>query len=130
MIGIARNLSLQVKYEEASQVANDAVGNIRTVASFCAEMRVMDTYEKKCEGPLKNGVQQGIISGLGFGFSFAVLYVGYAICFYAGAHFIHHGSATFSQVFKVSSDLLIYSIYSNVPYYLLSLHFEKKYSQV
>ncbi|KAM0944512.1 putative ABC-type xenobiotic transporter [Dioscorea sansibarensis] len=91
----------KVKYEEASQVANDAVGNIRTVASFCAEMRVMDTYEKKCEGPLRNGVQQGIISGLGFGFSFAVLYVGYAICFYAGAHFIHHGSATFSQVFKV-----------------------------
>ncbi|KAM0944510.1 putative ABC-type xenobiotic transporter [Dioscorea sansibarensis] len=72
-----------------AKVANDAVGNIRTVVSFCAEMRVMDTYKKKCEGPLRNGVRQGIISGLGFGFSFAVLYVGYAICFYAGAHFIH-----------------------------------------
>ncbi|XP_039124515.1 ABC transporter B family member 4-like isoform X2 [Dioscorea cayenensis subsp. rotundata] len=91
----------KVKYEEASQVANDAVGNIRTVASFCAETRVMEAYQKKCEGPLRNGVRQGIISGLGFGFSFAVLYVGYAICFYVGAHFIHNGSATFSQVFKV-----------------------------
>ena len=29
-------------YEEATQVANDAVGNIRTVASFCAEKRIMD----------------------------------------------------------------------------------------
>ncbi|KAH7682334.1 Xenobiotic-transporting ATPase protein [Dioscorea alata] len=91
----------KVKYEEASQVANDAVGNIRTVASFCAETRVMEAYQKKCEGPLRNGVRQGIISGLGFGISFAVLYVAYAICFYVGARFIHNGSATFSQVFKV-----------------------------
>lgn len=29
-------------YEEASQVANDAVSSIRTVASFCAEQKVMD----------------------------------------------------------------------------------------
>ncbi|KAG5006777.1 hypothetical protein JHK85_025319 [Glycine max] len=27
-----------VKYEEASQVANDVVGSIRTIASFCAEL--------------------------------------------------------------------------------------------
>ncbi|KAJ0989334.1 hypothetical protein J5N97_007690 [Dioscorea zingiberensis] len=91
----------KVKYEEASQVANDAVGNIRTVASFCAERRVMVTYEKKCEGPLRNGVRQGIVSGIGFGFAFAVLYVGYAICFYAGARFVQSGFATFGQVFKV-----------------------------
>ncbi|KAG2407375.1 ABC transporter B family member 11 [Vigna angularis] len=31
-------------YEEASQVANDAVGNIRTVAAFCAEEKVMNFY--------------------------------------------------------------------------------------
>ncbi|KAJ8632462.1 hypothetical protein MRB53_025798 [Persea americana] len=42
-------------YEEASQVANDAVGSIRTVASFCAEDNVMELYKKKCEGPLKAG---------------------------------------------------------------------------
>ncbi|KAH7672463.1 Xenobiotic-transporting ATPase protein [Dioscorea alata] len=95
------NADAKVKYEEASQVANDAVGNIRTVASFCAETRVIKAYQKKCEGPLRNGVRQGIINGLGFGFSFAVFYVGYAICFYAGARFMHNGSATFDQVFKV-----------------------------
>jgi ATP-binding cassette subfamily B (MDR/TAP) protein 1 len=35
-----------VKYEEASQVANDAVDSIRTVASFCAEQKMMDMYQK------------------------------------------------------------------------------------
>ncbi|KAH0696913.1 hypothetical protein KY289_014395 [Solanum tuberosum] len=47
-------------YEEASQIANDAVGSIRTVASFCAEEKVMDMYQKKCEGPMKQGVKIGI----------------------------------------------------------------------
>ena len=32
----------QLMYEEASQVANDAVGSIRTVSSFFAEKKVMD----------------------------------------------------------------------------------------
>ncbi|MCE0480778.1 hypothetical protein HAX54_037886 [Datura stramonium] len=50
----------KVMYEEASQIANDAVGSIRTVASFCAEKKVMDMYQKKCEGPMKQGVKIGI----------------------------------------------------------------------
>ncbi|KAF3449845.1 hypothetical protein FNV43_RR05924 [Rhamnella rubrinervis] len=37
----------KVMYEEASQVANDAVGSIRTVASFCSESKVMEMYQKK-----------------------------------------------------------------------------------
>ncbi|XP_058101237.1 ABC transporter B family member 4-like isoform X2 [Magnolia sinica] len=91
----------KVMYEEASQVANDAVGSIRTVASFCAEQKVMDLYKKKCEAPMKNGVRQGIVSGVGLGFSNLVLFCTYALIFYAGARFVEDGKATFSQVFKV-----------------------------
>ncbi|KAL5992050.1 hypothetical protein ACLOJK_012963 [Asimina triloba] len=43
-------------YEEASQVANDAVSGIRTVASFCAEQKAMDVYKRKCEAPKRNGI--------------------------------------------------------------------------
>ena len=57
-------------YEEVSQVANDAVGSIRAVASFCEEPKVMDMYRKKCLGPEKQGVWVGPVSGAGFGFSF------------------------------------------------------------
>ncbi|GAB2282087.1 ABC transporter B member 11, variant 3 [Dionaea muscipula] len=89
------------KYEEASQVANDALGGIRTVASFCAEEKVMQLYEHKCEGPMNAGVKQGLISGTGFGFSFAMLYCTYATCFYAGAQLVQHGHATFGEVFRV-----------------------------
>ncbi|KAK9696899.1 hypothetical protein RND81_08G004200 [Saponaria officinalis] len=91
----------KLMYEEASQVANDAVGSIRTVASFCAEEKVMELYNKKCEGPVKSGVRLGLISGGGFGFSFLALYCTNAFCFYIGAVLIQHGKATFGEVFKV-----------------------------
>ncbi|CAL4963322.1 unnamed protein product [Urochloa decumbens] len=95
------NKNAKVKYEEASQVATDAVGSIRTVASFCAEKNVMETYEKKCESPLRKGIREGVASGLGFGFSFLVFYFAYALCFYVGAQFVRQGTATFPEVFKV-----------------------------
>lgn len=93
---------MQKKYEEASQVANDAVGSIRTVASFCAEDKVMALYKKKCEGPMKAGMKRGIVSGVGFGFSFFALFAVYAASFYAGARFVEDGKATFAEVFRVS----------------------------
>ncbi|RWR87709.1 ABC transporter B family member 11-like protein isoform X2 [Cinnamomum micranthum f. kanehirae] len=91
----------KMMYEEASQVANDAVGSIRTVASFCAEDKVMELYKKKCEGPLKAGVRQGIVSGIGFGFSFFSLFCVYAASFYAGARLVESGKTTFTEVFRV-----------------------------
>ncbi|KAG6429222.1 hypothetical protein SASPL_107267 [Salvia splendens] len=88
-------------YEEASQVANDAVGSIRTVASFCAEEKVMEMYRKKCEGPMSSGIKQGLISGVCFGISFALLFLVYATSFYAGARLVEDGKITFSDVFRV-----------------------------
>ncbi|XP_048227950.1 ABC transporter B family member 4-like [Ricinus communis] len=91
----------KMMYEEASQVANDAVGSIRTVASFCAEEKVMQMYKKKCEGPMKTGIRQGVISGMGFGASFFLLFSVYATSFYAGAQLVKHGKTSFSDVFQV-----------------------------
>ncbi|KAL8152327.1 hypothetical protein V2J09_010087 [Rumex salicifolius] len=100
----------KLTYEEASQVANDAVGSIRTVASFCSEKKVMDLYEKKCEAPVKQGVRKGLISGIGFGFSFFALYCVNALCFYIGAVLIQHGKAKFTEVFRVFFALTISAI--------------------
>ncbi|KAL7200204.1 hypothetical protein ACSBR1_032178 [Camellia fascicularis] len=100
----------KMMYEEASQVANDAVGSIRTVASFCAEEKVMELYKKNCEGPMKTGIRQGLISGIGFGLSFALLFCVYAISFYAGARLVEDGKTTFSDVFRVFFALTMAAI--------------------
>ncbi|XP_030460441.1 ABC transporter B family member 11-like [Syzygium oleosum] len=91
----------KMMYEEASQVATDAVRSIRTVASFCAEEKMMQLYKKKCEGPMRTGIRQGLISGIGFGMSFFLLFCVYTTCFYAGAQLVQDGKTTFSHVFRV-----------------------------
>ncbi|XP_073224373.1 ABC transporter B family member 9-like [Cicer arietinum] len=100
----------KVMYEEASQVANDAVSSIRTVASFCAESKVMAIYRKKCTAPEKQGVRLGLVSGIGFGLSFAALHCMGAFCFYIGSVLVQHGKATFPEVFKVFFSLTITAV--------------------
>ncbi|KAJ7973147.1 ABC transporter B family protein [Quillaja saponaria] len=100
----------KMMYEEASQVANDAVGSIRTVSSFCAEEKVMELYKKKCEGPMRTGIRQGLISGAGFGVSFFLLYSVYATSFYAGAKLVEDGKTTFSDVFRVFFALILAAV--------------------
>ncbi|XP_004304810.1 PREDICTED: ABC transporter B family member 4-like [Fragaria vesca subsp. vesca] len=95
----------KMMYEEASQIATDAVGSIRTVASFCAEEKVMQLYNTKCEGPMRTGIRQGIISGIGFGLSFFLMFSVYATSFYAGAQLVVHGKTTFLDVFRVFFSL-------------------------
>ncbi|XAR59296.1 Xenobiotic-transporting ATPase [Bertholletia excelsa] len=94
-------------YEEASQVASDAISSIRTVASFCAEKKVMDMYQQICETSMKHGVKIGLISGAGFGFSCFALYCANAFCFYAGALLMHHNRIAFSDIFMVFFALTI-----------------------
>jgi ABC-type bacteriocin/lantibiotic exporter with double-glycine peptidase domain len=88
-------------YEDASQVATDAISSIRTVASFCSEKRITTIYDHKCEASMNQGVRTGIVGGIGFGFSFLMLYLTYGLCFYVGAQFVRHGQSDFGGVFKV-----------------------------
>ncbi|KAL3815059.1 hypothetical protein ACJIZ3_016327 [Penstemon smallii] len=92
---------VKVMYGEASQVANDAVGNIRTVASFCIQERIIEIYKNKCEGPTTNGTKRGFVSGIGFGLSICLLYLVYAASFYAGSRLVQAGKSTPSDIFRV-----------------------------
>uniref|UniRef100_A0ACD5YPE4 Uncharacterized protein n=1 Tax=Avena sativa TaxID=4498 RepID=A0ACD5YPE4_AVESA len=88
-------------YEQASTIASDAISNIRTVASFCAEEKILESYRKKCDGPVRQGVHRGIISGAGYGFSYTLLFCFYAASFYVGASFVRKERAEVDQVFQV-----------------------------
>nr|GMD91550.1 ABC transporter B family member 11-like [Ipomoea batatas] len=88
-------------YEDATQVANDAVGNMRTVASFCAEEKVMELYNTKCEKPKKRGLRRGLITGISFGLTCSSIFFVHASISYFGAHLVAHGKATFEDYFRV-----------------------------
>ncbi|XP_048564125.1 ABC transporter B family member 9-like isoform X2 [Triticum urartu] len=91
----------KVMYEDASQVVAEAIGSIRTVASFGAEKRVITLYSQKCQASMKQGIRSGMVGGVGFSSSNLMLYLTYALCFYVGAQFVHDGKSTFQNVFRV-----------------------------
>ena len=82
-------------------MAHDTVGSIRTVASFSAEEKMLNMYSNKCEAPLKMGVRQGVVNGIGFGLSFFLLFCTYAIIFWEGAKFVQKGKTSLADVFQV-----------------------------
>ncbi|XP_024195312.2 ABC transporter B family member 21 [Rosa chinensis] len=96
-------------YEDASQVASDAVGSIRIVASFCAEEKMIELYKKKCESPIKTGIRQGLVSGIGFGVSLFLLFSAFALIFYTGGLLVAAGKTTASAVFRAVFALTIAS---------------------
>ncbi|EAY98909.1 hypothetical protein OsI_20864 [Oryza sativa Indica Group] len=97
----------KIMYEEASQVATDAIGSIRTVASYCAEKKVMTKYNQKCQASRYQGIRTGIVGGLGFGFSNMMLFMTSALCYYVGAKFVSQGNSTFGDVFKAFFSLVV-----------------------
>lgn len=100
----------QEMYEDTSQVATDAVGSIRTMASFCAEKIVVAAYRDKCEALRKQGIRSGVVGELGYGFSFLMLFFMYDLFFYVGAQFVCQGKTTFPDVFKVFFALVLAAI--------------------
>ncbi|KAL0419544.1 UNVERIFIED_CONTAM: ABC transporter B family member 11 [Sesamum radiatum] len=76
-------------YEDATQVASDAVGSIRTVASFCAEEKVMKLHQEKCEAPVQ---------------------LVYAAGYYVGARLVDAGKINFGDVFRVFLGLSMTAI--------------------
>ncbi|PUZ64940.1 hypothetical protein GQ55_3G183200 [Panicum hallii var. hallii] len=94
-------------YEEASQVAADAVVSIKTVASFCAQERVVSVYNNKCQASRTQGIRTRIIGGLGFGFSNMMVYTSSALCYFVAAQFVSHGKSTFPSVFKALLSLIL-----------------------
>ena len=109
-------LFLQMLYEDASQVATDAISSIRTVASFCAEKRVMTIYDHKCEASKNQGVRTGMVGGLGFGFSFMMMYLTYGLCFYVGGQFVRHNKSSFGDVFRVRKCIMSIVFFPSTSY--------------
>uniref|UniRef100_H2ZPW7 Bile salt export pump n=1 Tax=Ciona savignyi TaxID=51511 RepID=H2ZPW7_CIOSA len=70
-------------YEEAGQIAGEAINNIRTVASLTKEQTIYELYTEKLAGPLKKSTRKALLVGLGYGYSQCVIYFAYAAVFRA-----------------------------------------------
>ncbi|KAL3862668.1 hypothetical protein ACJMK2_008621 [Sinanodonta woodiana] len=74
----------QETYAQAGSVAEEVLSCIRTVMSFNGQKLERKRYETALEESKKLGVKKSLVTGLGTGFTFFVMFATYALAFWFG----------------------------------------------
>jgi len=85
----------------ANQIAAESIGNIRTVAAFTTEQKVLSKYRSLLDRPYKLSLRKETLSGFLFGLSECLLFFAQALSFWYGGVLIKNGEYTFLNVMKV-----------------------------
>ncbi|CAN6274849.1 unnamed protein product [Urochloa humidicola] len=105
MKGYGGNLSKS--YLKANMLAAEAVSNIRTVAAFCSEEKVIKLYEDELKEPSKRSFRRGQGAGLFYGVSQFFLFSSYALALWYGSQLMSKELATFKSVMKSFMVLIV-----------------------
>ncbi|OUM61959.1 hypothetical protein PIROE2DRAFT_54498 [Piromyces sp. E2] len=93
-------------YEDASQLACEAIVNIKTIFALNIENRFYEKYKQKLIEPDKRLMQRSIISSFGYGISSSVTFFTYAVGFYFGAKYVATNEYSFKQMMLVFASLV------------------------
>lgn len=105
MKGYGGNLSKA--YLKANMLAGEAVSNIRTVAAFCSEEKVLDLYGRELVEPSKRSFTRGQIAGIFYGVSQFFIFSAYGLALWYGSVLMGKGLASFKSVMKAFMVLIV-----------------------
>ncbi|CAN0842913.1 ABC transporter B family member 2 [Linum grandiflorum] len=105
MQGYGGNLSKV--YLKANMLAAEAVSNIRTVAAFCAEDKVLDLYGHELVEPSKRSFTRGQIAGICYGISQFFIFSCYGLALWYGSVLMGKELASFKSVMKSFMVLIV-----------------------
>ncbi|KAK4803765.1 hypothetical protein SAY86_003582 [Trapa natans] len=94
-------------HAKTSMIAGEGVSNIRTVAAFNAQDKILSLFSYELRVPQRRSLCRSQSSGLLFGLSQLALYASEALILWYGSHLVSRGASTFSKVIKVFVVLVI-----------------------
>ncbi|KAJ4832972.1 ABC transporter B member 15 [Turnera subulata] len=86
--------------EESSKLAAESVSNLRTIAAFSSQDRILKMLEATQEGPEKENIRQSFYAGAGLGFSQSLMPCSWAIDFWYGGKLLSQGYITAKALFE------------------------------
>ncbi|KAL9406093.1 hypothetical protein Peur_003065 [Populus x canadensis] len=106
---IATGLIINVRksYVEASQIAQEVIGNIRTVQSFTGEERAVRSYKEALRNTYKHGRKAGLTKGLGMGTLQSLLFLSWALLVWYTSIVVHKNIANGGESFTTMLNVLI-----------------------
>ncbi|ONM38963.1 ABC transporter B family member 9 [Zea mays] len=100
----------QESYEDAGNIVEQTIGAIRTVVSFNGEKKAIAMYNNHIKKAYKATIMEGIITGLGVGSIFFVVFSSYSLAFWYGAKLIISKGYTGGQVINIVFAILVGSM--------------------
>nr|PNR36325.1 hypothetical protein PHYPA_022176 [Physcomitrium patens] len=97
---------LDKSYQRTSMIIGDAVSNIRTVAAFCAEGKVLNLYIRELRNPKRKLLWRGQVAGVGYGLSQFCMYSSYALALWYASTLVKAGRASFGNTIKMLMVLI------------------------
>ena len=94
-------------HERASMVSGEAIGNIRTVAAFNAEEKVVDLFAQELRIPERRSLTRGNIAGFFYGVSQMAMFSSYGLALWYGSTLVKNGESGFGPVLKVFMVLMV-----------------------
>ncbi|CAO2820874.1 unnamed protein product [Amaranthus hypochondriacus] len=85
---------------ESSNLAAEAVSNLRTVTAFSSQARILAMLEKAQEGPRRESIRQSWYAGIGLGTSQSINICAWALDFWYGGKLIAQGYLTAKELFE------------------------------
>ncbi|KAJ0968076.1 hypothetical protein J5N97_024993 [Dioscorea zingiberensis] len=94
-------------YLKANMLAAEAVSNMRTVASFCLEDKVVKLYAGELDATAKHSLQRGHITGIVYGFSQFCLFSSYGLAMWYGSVLMAKDLISFPSVIRCFMVLIV-----------------------
>ncbi|CAO2824302.1 unnamed protein product [Amaranthus hypochondriacus] len=98
---------LEAAHGKATQLAGEAVSNVRTVAAFNSEVKIVGLFSRNLETPLRRCFWKGQIAGSGYGIAQFALYASYALGLWYASWLVKHGISDFSKTIRVFMVLMV-----------------------
>lgn len=98
---------LEAAHAKGTQLAGEAIANVRTVAAFNSEEKIVGIFTTNLETPLRRCFWKGQIAGSGFGVAQFALYASYALGLWYASWLVKHGISDFSKTIRVFMVLMV-----------------------
>ncbi|XP_015087834.1 ABC transporter B family member 1 [Solanum pennellii] len=98
---------LEAAHAKATQLAGEAVANVRTVAAFNSETKIVNLFDASLQTPLRRCFWKGQIAGSGYGIAQFLLYASYALGLWYASWLVKHGISDFSKTIRVFMVLMV-----------------------
>lgn len=82
----------QTVYAQAGEIAEQALGGVRTVYAFSLQKRFVDRYNAMLRNAFSSDIQKKVAFGLGIGFFFFSLFSIVALGFWYGSRLVIDGT--------------------------------------